>query len=132
MKNQAFISWCGDSRIYFFHKNKIKWLSRDHNIIHDVLNKGKSKGHIYENPKALTRYLGCKQSYKPDTHIQKIENNDKILICTDGLSDFIMENDLIKIINKYNVKNASDILEKKLLSKEINAPDNFRWYLIKL
>ena len=46
-KNIIYSAWCGDSRIYYFHNQTIDWISRDHNVLHDILNKGKSSGKIY-------------------------------------------------------------------------------------
>ena len=49
----AFTGWCGDSRIYHFRGHNIRWMSRDHNVLHDILNKGQSKGNIFFNPQEL-------------------------------------------------------------------------------
>ena len=54
----AYTGWCGDSRIYHFRDHDIRWMSKDHNILHDIFNKGRSKGSMFLNPQALNRFFG--------------------------------------------------------------------------
>lgn len=130
--NITYTGWCGDSRIYYFSNDKLQWMSRDHNVLHDILNRGLSRSDVYKNPYAITRYLGNTYNHLADTHMFSTQPGDKILLCTDGLSNFIVEQVLYTTILNNNVSDAGDILEKKLLSKEIGAPDNFTWYIIEL
>ena len=130
-KDSVHISWCGDSRIYYFRDNKIYWMSIDHNILHDILNKPSRKNkRMFMNPNALNRFFGRDFEVKSDFISFKIKLKDKFLICTDGLTNFLSEIDIINTITKYSTQDASDIMENKLLSKDIGAPDNFTWYII--
>ena len=126
----AFAAWCGDSRIYQFQDQSIKWMSRDHNVLHDILNRGIGKGDVYQNPQAITRFLGRKENHQSDFHKFHINPGDVILLCSDGLHGFIIEPDIIKATTEFSPKIASGMLEKKLLSKKIGAPDNFSWIII--
>ena len=127
-----FSAWCGDSRIYHFRDHTIEWMSRDHNVLHDVLNRGEGRGDLYLNPKAITRYLGREDNHEVDVHEFTTNPGDKILLCSDGLSNFILEPDIVGTITENDCKKAGRILEKKLLSKEMGAPDNFTWYIIEI
>ena len=126
----AFAAWCGDSRIYQFQNNRIKWMSRDHNVLHDILNRGIGKGDVYQNPQAITRFLGRTENHQPDFHKFHIDPGDIIILCSDGLHGFILEPDIIQATTEFSPQIASDMLKKKLLSKEMGAPDNFTWYII--
>ena len=53
-----------------------------------------------------------------------------IYSCSDGLSNFLSEPDIIDAVTKNSPETASDMMERKLLSEEIGAPDNFTWYII--
>ena len=130
--NSVFAAWCGDSRIYHFKKNSIEWMTMDHNVLHDVLNKGQGNSIHYQNPKALNRFFGKRILVKSEYYQFDVETNDYILICTDGLSDFIHETEILSIITKNTLEEASNIMNNKLLSKNISAPDNFSWYIIKI
>ena len=131
-KGTVHAAWCGDSRIYHFTKHSIDWISRDHNVLHDVLNRGHGRRDLFFNPQAITRYLGQDDNHKPDVYKFSVKSGERILICSDGLSNFILEPDIVEAVTGHDCKNGSDMLEDMLLSKEIGAPDNFTWYIIKI
>ena len=128
----AYVGWCGDSRIYHFRDNKILWISKDHNVLHDILNKGSGNMETTINPMALNRFIGKSSFPKYDYVTLEIKKNDKILICTDGLSNYLNETQINNTISKNDPKSATQILTKYLLSDKINAPDNFSWYIIQI
>ncbi len=128
----AYTGWCGDSRIYHFQDHDIRWMSRDHNVLHDILNKGGSKGSIFLNPQALNRFFGRKFEVKSEFYSFIVESGDQILLCSDGLSNFLMEPDIIHAVTQNSPQEASDLMERKLLTEEIGAPDNFTWYIIQI
>ena len=96
--DKTYCAWVGDSRLYIFRKNSLEWFTRDHNVLHDILNRGLGKGSHFMNPNAITRYLGKQAPLEIDICELSVLKNDYILLCTDGLSNFIMEPDLINII----------------------------------
>ena len=126
----AYAAWCGDSRIYHFRDSRMLWMSRDHNVLHDILNRGSGHGEMFMNPKALNRFFGREFEVKSDYYSFKVEGGDQILLCSDGLSNFLSEPDIIHAVTNNSPKEASDLMENKLLSEEIGAPDNFTWYII--
>ena len=128
----AHVTWCGDSRIYHFRNNLLHWMSRDHNILHDILNKGKSRGSMFMNPQALNRFFGREFEVESDYYSFSVEAGDHLLLCSDGLSNFLMEQDIIHAITNNSPQDASDLMERKLLTEEIGAPDNFTWYIIQI
>ena len=128
----AYAAWCGDSRIYHFRNNLLHWMSQDHNILHDILNKGKSRGSVFMNPQALNRFFGREFEVKSDYYSFSVEAGDHLLLCSDGLSNFLMEQDIIHAITNNSPQDASDLMERKLLTEEIGAPDNFTWYIIQI
>ena len=129
-KGKAYAAWCGDSRIYHFRDSQIVWMSRDHNVLHDILNKGSGHGGMFMNPKALNRFFGREFKVKSDYYSFQVEEGDQILLCSDGLSNFLSEWDIIHAVTNNTPQEASDLMERKLLSEEIGAPDNFTWYII--
>jgi len=128
----AYAAWCGDSRIYHFRNNLLHWMSRDHNILHDILNKGKSRGSMFMNPQALNRFFGREFEVESDYYSVSVKSGDYLLLCSDGLSNFLMEQDIIHAITNNSPQDASDLMERKLLTEEIGAPDNFTWHIIQI
>ena len=84
------------------------------------------------SPNILNRFFGRKFEVKVDYHSFRIESEDKILICTDGLSNFLSEVAIISAVSSNSPQASSDIMETKLLSDEIGAPDNFTWYILQI
>ena len=132
LEGTAYAGWCGDSRIYHFRDHEIRWMSRDHNVLHDILNKGRSKGSLFLNPQALNRFFGREFEVKSEFYAFIVELGDQILLCSDGLSNFLMEPDIIHTVTQNSPQDASDLIERKLLTEEIGAPDNFTWYIIQI
>ncbi|MBC8256446.1 MAG: serine/threonine-protein phosphatase [Candidatus Marinimicrobia bacterium] len=128
----AYTGWCGDSRIYHFRENLLNWMSRDHNVLHDILNKGRSRGSMFMNPQALNRFFGREFEVKSDYYSFSVEQGDQLLLCSDGLSNFLMEPDIIHAVTQNSPQEASDLMERKLLTEEIGAPDNFTWFIIQI
>ena len=129
-KGIAHAAWCGDSRIYHFRNSRIVWMSRDHNVLHDILNRGSGHGGMFMNPKALNRFFGREFEVKSDYYSFQVEGGDQILLCSDGLSNFLSEPDIIHVVTNNSPQEASDLMKRMLLSEEIGAPDNFTWYII--
>ena len=132
LEGTAYAGWCGDSRIYHFRDHDIRWMSRDHNVLHDILNKGGSRGSIFLNPQALNRFFGSEFEVKLEFYSFIVEPGDQILLCSDGLSNFLMEPDIIHAITNNSPQDASGLMKRKLLTEEIGAPDNFTWYIIQI
>ena len=132
LEGTAYAGWCGDSRIYHFRDHDIRWMSRDHNVLHDILNKGGSRGSIFLNPQALNRFFGSEFEVKSEFYSFIVEPGDQILLCSDGLSNFLMEPDIIHAITNNSPQDASGLMKRKLLTEEIGAPDNFTWYIIQI
>ena len=132
LEGTAYAGWCGDSRIYHFRDHDIRWMSRDHNVLHDILNKGGSRGSIFLNPQALNRFFGSEFEVKSEFYSFIVEPGDQILLCSDGLSNFLMEPDIIHTVTQNSPQEASDLMERKLLCETVGAPDNFTWYIIQI
>ena len=131
-KNMVYAAWCGDSRIYHIRANELKWMSRDHIVLHDLLNKGYAKGDLIYHPNALTRYIGNANNHDPEIINFSIKKGDIILISSDGLHNFIRENEIIDLVSKFSPTEASEIMKNKLLKEDINAPDNFSWFIVNI
>ena len=130
--DKVYVAWCGDSRIYHFNNHIIQWMSKDHIVLHDLLNHGILVKNDFRNPNAITRYLGRKDNHQIDYYEFSITMGSRILICSDGLTNYIMEPEIINTISDHNPKEASNMLKSSLLSASVGAPDNFSWYIIKL
>lgn len=76
-----------------------------------------SKGHLKKvvdekNPKLLNNYLGKDEKLKITTNFYRLHHNDRIVICSDGLTNNVLEEDILKVIS--SSKDASYITKKLL------------------
>ena len=110
----------GDSRLYLLH-DTIKQLSKDHSFVQEMVRLGgidaeEAKHHPDKN--IITRAVGAREKVEVDFFEYRLKKGDMILMCTDGLSNMIEDEEMLVI-----VKSSRDIVEavERLVEK---ANDN--------
>jgi PPM family protein phosphatase len=98
--DSASIAHVGDSRAYRIRQNTIEQLTTDHSWIREQVQKGilteeESKKHQLRN--IITRALGIEAEVEVDARTEKIQNQDYLILCSDGLSSSI-EDEIMKDI----------------------------------
>lgn len=108
-KNKIYIGHVGDSRVYRIRKNVIRQLTKDHSFAQELLRNGtitreEAENHPQRN--ALTKVIGYERNLEPDIIVKGFLKDDIILICSDGLSNMVSDEDIYKIIikNYYDVR----------------------------
>ena len=103
----------GDSRVYKFRMNKLQQLSEDHTPAvrayqMGTITKEEMKTHPHRNK--LTQYLGLapeELNINPSRVQIKAKNKDRILICSDGLTDMLSDNEISKILKMSKTPKAA-------------------------
>lgn len=95
------IGHVGDSRAYLIRDGKIIQLTTDHSWVNEqlrygIINAQQAKSHPFKN--VVTRALGGPQELEVDLITEKLIDGDIILLCSDGLTSMVDDNDLITII----------------------------------
>ena len=90
----------GDSRLYVIG-DEIKQLSKDHSLVEEMvrlggINEDEAKHHPDKN--IITRAIGAKLDVEIDFFEYRIVEGDIILMCTDGLSNMVEDEDVFRII----------------------------------
>lgn len=96
----------GDSKIYLIRENTIETLSKEHSLVSEQLEMGlisEKEAEISPLKHMLTRNLGSSDTVHPDVFEIEPVNNDRFLLCTDGLTDLVSEDEILEII-----KNGDD------------------------
>ena len=96
----------GDSRIYLIREDTIETLSKEHSLVSEQLEMGLiSKEEAETSPlrHMLTRNLGSLDTVNADVFEIEPMNNDRFLLCTDGLTDLVSDDEILEII-----KNGDD------------------------
>ena len=104
------ISNVGDSRVYLFRNNAIVQLTDDHSVVMEEVRKRhmtleEARNHPQRH--VITRALGLFRSAQVDVSCLEYETGDLYLLCTDGLSDMIADEDILTLVksNKGNPLN---------------------------
>jgi len=90
----------GDSRIYRVRNGKLERLTIDHSLLEEQLKQGisfeEANNSIYKN--ALLRALGAEETIQIDADEDVLLDRDWLLLCTDGLSNMVDEDEIARII----------------------------------
>lgn len=94
---RAFWAHVGDSRIYLYHDHELQQISKDHTIVQVLMEKGKiTEEEAKDHPKrhVLTRAVGVDRNLLVDSGIFQIHHGDRLLLCSDGLTSFVSQEEL--------------------------------------
>ena len=109
----------GDSRLYLLN-DEIRQLSKDHSLVQEMvrlggLNAEEAKHHPDKN--IITRAIGVKEDIEIDFFEYRLKKGDIILMCTDGLSNMVEDEDMFNI-----VKGSRDVVEAvQMLIEKANS-----------
>lgn len=100
---KLYIGHVGDSRAYLIRESYIERLTTDHSYIEELIRNGsltrkEAENHPQKN--VITRALGCSESIEIDTYTCEIKDGDIFLLCTDGLTNMLDEEQIRQIITK--------------------------------
>jgi protein phosphatase len=97
------IFWVGDSRAYLFDNNQITQLTTDHSLVQSLIEQGEiTPEEAKSDPRknAVTRALGVQEltTVRADSVSEKWQPGQKVLLCSDGLTDCVSTDDIAKIL----------------------------------
>lgn len=90
----------GDSRAYLFHQDQLRGLTVDHSLAAQA---GRPEANAADKPptswgKALTQALGPSRSLSPDIGHEPTAGGDRVLLCSDGLTDMLPDADIAAVL----------------------------------
>ena len=97
---QVCIAHVGDSRVYKMSTEGIVQITKDHSLAQEMLDSGQITKEEFENyPKKniITRALGIDDKVEIDFDFTEISDNEVILLCSDGLSGLLSDEELFEI-----------------------------------
>ena len=130
----------GDSRMYLIKGNKIKQITKDHSYVQYLLDMGQiteKEAETFPNKNVITRAVGTEDSVTPEYFREGVSEGVFILLCTDGLTNFV-DNETIREIVAADSKNMDQLTLGLRVRKLIDTAnsnggaDNITAALIKL
>jgi len=132
-KDFAYWGHVGDSRIYSSKNGKLQLLSKDHSLVQRLVDEGfitLKEAENHPNKNIITRALG--ESIDIEVDLSKIKlkkkENNRFLVCTDGVSGVLNDSEIEKFINEKNLSNIADKMSR--LIEDRGAPDNYSFVLL--
>lgn len=99
----AIIANIGDSRLYLVTEQAIKQVTRDHSLVEEMISLGgidREAARNHPDKNIITRAIGVKESVLADFFEVKLEKGDKLLLCSDGLTNMLCDDEIHQIITK--------------------------------
>lgn len=120
--SEMFIAGVGDSRAYLVRKGKIQQLTVDHSLAQALveartISAAEAKDHRFRN--VLWKYLGSKEVGEgPEVSVVPLQAGDRFLLCSDGLSGVVPDDQLASYITEQtDVKACADGLGQLALDQ---------------
>ncbi len=100
----AHIAYAGDSRVYLISEDKVEQLTRDHTMVQALVERGEitsdqAKNHPQKH--VITRALGVEQGIDIDYFEAKTEQGDVLMICTDGLTNYVEAGEIAQLVREH-------------------------------
>ena len=109
----AFVVHVGDSRAYLLRNGQLRQLTEDHSMVNELLRTGvitpeEASTSRYRN--VITRAVGLYPNVRTDTlHLELLES-DRLVLCSDGLSDLVSPDKMLLSIQTKAIGDAVDEL----------------------
>ena len=104
MDKHVYIANVGDSRLYLIGRD-IRQITRDHSLVEDMVRMGmidkeEAKTHYKKN--VITKAIGVAEdrTATPDIFEIEISDGEKLLLCSDGLTNMVEDYEIKKIVTK--------------------------------
>lgn len=123
----------GDSRLYII-SNDIKQITRDHSYVEEMIMRGqidRKQARTHEKKNIITRAIGAEATVEPDMFTVDVQKGDKILMCTDGLSNMIEDADILKIVKESNDIDEA-VKELVITANENGGTDNISVLMVEI
>ncbi len=130
---QAYIAHAGDSRAYILKNGKISQITTDHSMVQDLLDKGKitsEQALNHPNKNIITRAVGVDENIEIDFNQIDLDDDTTLLLCTDGLSNYVSNEEILeltgdgkhyafadRLVNKANENGGGDNITAVVISK---------------
>jgi len=97
----ALVAHAGDSRCYLFRACQLSRITRDHSLVDEQLRLGTMTQEEAERSplrSVITRAIGTQQSVTPEVQELAVETGDRFLLCSDGLTREISEEQIAAVL----------------------------------
>lgn len=91
----------GDSRAYLLRDQMLRQVTRDHSVVQELTEQGlltRAEARYAPNRHIITRAIGLEEAVEADVDEIEREEGDLVLLCSDGLTDMLLESAITEIL----------------------------------
>ena len=128
-----YVANVGDSRAYIVRAGQVKQVSLDHSVTAEQIRAGLLKPEqVADHPqrKMITRCLGEEGNVEVDIFTEKVQVGDLLLLCTDGLTQYLDDEELRKIVQTYDPQESVQHLIER--ANERGGEDNITAVVVRV
>lgn len=115
VENTVYIAHAGDSRAYMLSNDNIVQLTKDHSVVQEMVDYGRltpDEALVDPRKNIITRALGVESNLRVDFNIVDMNQNDILLLCTDGLTNYISNSEICELVSNCNIDEYAERLVK--------------------
>jgi PPM family protein phosphatase len=130
---RGFIAHVGDSRIYLTRNGSVHQLTEDHSLINELLKRGRLTPEQIAKlnmKNAVTRAVGVYESVEVDTLDFDVLAGDTFLLCSDGLSEYAQQTDILRVFREVPESSAAQAFID--LANQGGGKDNITAVVVKV
>ncbi len=127
---QALIGHVGDSRAYLFRSGRLKQLTKDHSYVQMLIENGyitKEEALHHPQRNIITRAIGAENKVDADVMTINLEAGDILLLCSDGLTNAVTDDQITKTLLEGVAKAADTLIEAALA---FGGTDNITVFIV--
>ena len=99
---KLYVANVGDSRLYAIG-GEIRQITMDHSLVEELIRKGeleRKKGRNHPEKNIITKAMGSRDEMMPDFFEIDINTEEKYLLCSDGLSNMVEDDEIRDIVSE--------------------------------
>ncbi len=131
-QGRVFVGHVGDSRVYRYRGGIIRQLTEDHSFLNDYRRMKELSGEDVVNfphKNVVVRALGLAETVQVDLLVEEALVGDMFLLCSDGLSDMITDDQIVEVIA--STQRLDSVAHKLVdLANECGGKDNISVMLV--
>ena len=133
--NRMSVVHVGDSRMYRLRGENYEQVTRDHSLLQEQIDSGlisREDAKLSRNKNLVTRAIGIDPEVEPEVHTHEVLTGDIYLLCSDGLSDMVGDEDAGQtlLMLRSNLQLAADQLVQ--MANDNGGRDNISVILVKV
>ena len=131
--NMGYIANVGDSRAYLVRGGQVRQITQDHSWVAEQVRAGlltEDQARTHGQRNVITRCLGTQPDVEVDVFLEPLQENDCLVLCTDGLSGLISDEEVMRTVEQSVPQESVYHLVER--ANENGGPDNITAIVVRV